>query len=261
MTTPAPDASRSAPVWKPEELADPHAVSEKASKVRGMFSAIAPSYDLNNRVHSLWLDQSWRKSTVKAARVQPGDVVLDVACGTGDLTMAFARSPASMVIGLDFTPAMLAIAETKRPRINPDEASKITYEEGDAQHLRFQNATFNVVSIAFGIRNVADPSKALREFSRVLRPGGRLVILEFQRPPFPPFSWLYDFYCGWIMPRSATLLSGDRSGAYRYLPASVGSFMSRQAMVKAINQDAGLECLHVKTLTFGLCNCFVARKP
>lgn len=221
-----------------------------------MFAAIAGSYDLNNRVHSLGRDQAWRRFAVRAAGVKPGDSVLDVACGTGDLTEAFARSPAASVTGLDFTPEMLAIAERKKGRhLEPAVAAKVCYQEGDAQSLPFSDASFEVVSIAFGIRNVAEPSRALSEFARVLRPGGRLVVLEFDRPHAPPMSWFYDLYCGWLMPRTATLLSGDRSGAYRYLPRSVGTFMSRAQMMDAV-AGAGFGQVTARNLSLGICVCY-----
>lgn len=254
--TPEPEAG-SAPAWRGEELLDPHSRADKAEKVRRMFGAIAPSYDLNNRVHSLWRDQAWRRFAVRRAAVRPGEHVLDVACGTGDLTEAFAATPASKVVGLDFTPGMLDIARrklTSRPRAD---AEKTTYVEGDAQHLPFATDSFDVVAIAFGIRNVADPHAALREFRRVLRPGGRLVVLEFDRPRRPPMRWFYDLYCGWLMPRTATLIAGDSSGAYRYLPASVGAFMTRRELESAVG-DAGFASVDSRALTLGICVCYRA---
>lgn len=225
-----------------------------------MFAAIAGSYDLNNRLHSLGRDQAWRRAAVRAARVQPGDTVVDVACGTGDLTEAFARTPAAHVRGVDFTPEMLAVAQQKRLRLPEDLRAKLNYQEGDAQALAFPDNTADVVSIAFGIRNVADPSRAIREFARILKPGGRLIILEFDRPAFPPARWLNDLYCGWIMPRTATAIAGDRSGAYRYLPKSVGTFMSRRALCDAL-AAAGLTDVHAAPLTMGICVCYRATKP
>jgi demethylmenaquinone methyltransferase/2-methoxy-6-polyprenyl-1,4-benzoquinol methylase len=253
-TNAAGDSSSPAKAWGSDELTNPHAVSDKATKVRGMFGAIAQSYDINNRVHSLWLDQSWRRSAVKAAKVKAGEHVLDVACGTGDLTMAFARSPAAKVVGVDYTPQMLAVAETKRPGMGGEQNAKVSYEEGDAQALRFADGSFDVVSIAFGIRNVVEPRKALAEFYRVLKPGGRLVILEFERPSIPPLSWFYDLYCGWIMPRTATLISADKTGAYKYLPASVGSFMGSKGLVEGMKAVGFAEC-GARSLTFGICHC------
>ena len=252
--------TQEAPAWTDPELADPHASSDKHGKVQRMFAAIARSYDLNNRVHSLWRDQAWRRYAVRAASVRPGEAVLDVACGTGDLTEAFAQSAAGRVVGLDFTREMLDVARFKKQRLENARSGKIEYIEGDAQNLPFADGSFDVVSIAFGIRNVADPAKAVREFSRVLRPGGRLVILEFGRPSFPPARWFNDFYCGWIMPRTATWLSGDQSGAYKYLPKSVGTFMA-PARLTGLMEQGGLKNSRVRKLTLGICLCYVAEKP
>ena len=245
------------PAWAAHELSNPHASSEKASKVRNMFSAIASSYDLNNRVHSLGRDQAWRKYAVKVAGVTEGESVLDVACGTGDLSQAFARTPASKVTGLDFTPAMLDHARIKQKALLPEYDKKLSYIDGDAQQLPFADGSFDVVSIAFGIRNVTSPEKALAEFYRVLRPGGRVIILEFDRPSFAPVRWFNDFYCGWIMPRTATLISGDTSGAYRYLPASVGTFMSRRALCDTL-RAVGFTRVADRGLSLGICVCYSA---
>lgn len=225
-----------------------------------MFAAIAGSYDLNNRLHSLGRDQAWRRAAVRAAEVRPGDTVLDIACGTGDLTEAFARSPAARVIGVDFTPEMLAVAGRKREQLPAELQAKVSYEEGDAQALRFPDASADVVSIAFGIRNVAEPARAVREFARVLRPGGRLVILEFDRPRFWPARWLNDMYCGWVMPRTATMIAGDRSGAYKYLPKSVGTFMSRREICGLLGAS-GLEGVRAHGMMMGICVCYRAQKP
>jgi len=224
-----------------------------------MFAAIAGSYDLNNRLHSLGRDQAWRRAAVRAAGVKPGDTVIDVACGTGDLTEAFAATAAGRVIGVDFTPEMLAVAGRKLARLPESTRAKVSYQEGDAQSLAFADGSADVVSIAFGIRNVADPDRAVREFARILRPGGRLVILEFDRPGFLPARWLNDAYCGWVMPRTATMIAGDRSGAYRYLPKSVGAFMSRQALCERL-RAAGLVAVRARGLTFGICVCYRAEK-
>lgn len=235
-----------APAWSPSELAaDPHANTEKADKVRRMFGAIAHRYDLNNRLHSFGRDQAWRRAAVRLASVKTTDHVLDVACGTGDLTRAFADAGAARVTGLDFTPEMLEIARTKS-------RGEFTYIEGDAMNLPFDDAAFDIVSIAFGIRNVSDPARALREFQRVLRPGGRLIVLEFGRPRFAPIAWTNDFYCSVIMPRTATLLSGDRSGAYHYLPRSVKTFLTPDAMTDAM-RAAGFSNIRMKPMTFGVC--------
>lgn len=244
-------------VWTDQALHDPHADADKGAKVRAMFTAIARSYDLNNRLHSLWQDQRWRKLAVRAAGVRPEDVVADIACGTGDLTEAFARTDASRILGLDFTPAMLDIAEHKRTTRAIPRPERITYSEADAQDLPLEDASVDCVSIAFGIRNVKDPAKAVSEFARILRPGGRLVILEFDRPSIAPIRWFNDFYCGQIMPRTATLISHDRSGAYRYLPKSVGAFMSHEKL-EALIASAGFEDVSSRSLSLGICRLYRA---
>ena len=243
------------PAWTDADLADPHANPDKAERVRRMFAAIARSYDLNNRLHSFGRDQAWRRYAVRAAGVRPGDAVLDVACGTGDLTLLLARTGAGRVVGLDFTPEMLDLARVKSTRLDPSPAPEFIH--GDAQNLPFDDASFDAVSIAFGIRNVQQPERAVSEFARVLRPGGRLVILEFGRPPFAPVRWLNDFYCSWVMPRTATLISRDRSGAYRYLPRSIGSFMPREAMLGLLARS-GFKDVSSRSLTFGVCVCYRA---
>lgn len=224
-----------------------------------MFGAIASSYDMNNRVHSLWRDQAWRRAAVRAAQVEPGQDVLDVACGTGDLTQALARrTRAATVTGLDFTRAMLDVAERKKSA-SPS-FSGIRYVEGDAMALPFADASFDALTIAFGIRNVQEPARALAEFFRVLRPGGRLVILEFHRPRNPIVRAFNTFYAGKVMPWSATLLSRDRSGAYRYLPKSVGSFMDAEQL-RAEVERAGFGVATVRPLTMGICWLHRAVKP
>lgn len=257
----SPDVqSPPAPAWTASELSDPHANAHKQEKVGRMFAAIAHRYDLNNRLHSMWRDQAWRRHAVRQARITPTDVVLDVACGTGDLTEAFAAAGAASVTGLDYTPEMLAVArqrlETKRHQKKwAVPASRITYIQGDAQALPMADASVDVVSIAFGIRNVGEPLRAIREFKRVLRPGGRLVILEFGTPTLAPVRWFNDLYCKRIMPVTATLISGDRSGAYKYLPRSVEKFMTTDEMHRAL-ETTGFSNVKAAPLTLGICWCY-----
>lgn len=248
-------------VWTSPELASPHTQAAKHDKVRRMFAAIAGSYDLNNRLHSFWMDQRWRAFAVRAVAPIPGDRVLDCACGTGDLSEAFARSVAAHVTGLDFTQEMLDIAELKRRKLATSRhPEKLTYIQGDAQKLPFPDASFNIVSIAFGIRNVAEPARALAEFFRVLTPGGRLVILEFDKPRIPVIGALSDFYTRRIMPLTATLISRDKSGAYKYLPASVETFLNRDQLAAAV-KTAGFQRVTSAPLSMGVCICHVAEKP
>lgn len=251
----------SSPAWTAAELADPHANQAKQEKVRRMFSAIAHRYDLNNRLHSMWRDQAWRRHAVRQAQVKPTDTVLDVACGTGDLTEAMAAAGAKEVVGLDYTPAMLDVARARlvaRKDKGKQWGGRIRYMQGDAQALPFENSSVDVVSIAFGIRNVGDPARAIGEFRRVLRPGGRLVILEFGTPTLAPVRWFNDIYCKRIMPVTATLISGDRSGAYKYLPKSVEKFMTTAQMCATL-EGVGFSGVGARPLTMGICWCYTGR--
>lgn len=240
------------PAWSEAELArDPHAAADKPERVRSMFAAIAPAYDLNNRLHSMWRDQAWRRFAVRASGLKPGQTVIDVACGTGDLSLAFARAGAGRVIGVDFTIEMLHVARERKSH------PSITYVQGDAQRLPLADSCADVVSIAFGIRNVQDVDRALAEFRRVLRPGGRLVVLEFCEPRIGVVRWFDNLYCRQIMPRTATWISGDRSGAYKYLPRSVETFLSPEQLRSKV-VGAGFAGVRFYPLTLGICGCTVA---
>jgi len=239
-------------VWQSDELeSDPHRRTDKPHKVREMFSAIASAYDLNNRLHSFGLDQAWRRKAVSFSRLAPSDEVVDVACGTGDLTELFAAAGARSVLGLDFTPAMLEIARGKSGR-TASPGAKPRYAHGDATALDLPDQSADVVSIAFGLRNVGDPGKALAEFRRILRPGGRLVVLEFDQPSNPMLRGLNRVYTHHVMPWTASLIARDRSGAYRYLPRSVETFLDRDRLRSAMVQ-AGFERVEQHPLTFGTC--------
>jgi demethylmenaquinone methyltransferase/2-methoxy-6-polyprenyl-1,4-benzoquinol methylase len=249
-------------VWNDRDLANPHAIADKRRRVQRMFAAIAPRYDVNNRVHSAGMDQYWRRRAVDLAILKPGDQVVDVACGTGDLSLAFRRGlldaaekanlvAGGSVLGVDFTFEMLPLAQRKSRRDAAPSAHPIHYINGDAQRLPLPDACCHVVSIAFGIRNVADPAAALKEFHRILRPGGRVIVLEFSLPANPILRGLYNFYFHQILPRTATLISGDRTGAYKYLPRSVGTFMPRTAMLDSL-RSAGFENATAHPMTFGI---------
>lgn len=270
--------SITAPAWDEQNLRNPHAVADKRRRVQKMFAAIAPSYDLNNRLHSLWMDQAWRRKAVKLAELKAADVVVDVACGTGDLTLAFLHSlwdrtsrqqrlRAGQVMGIDFTFEMLPLARHKAAgqwlhsaRSTSDDyvahtphcSDLVRWVNGDAQALPLPDACCDVVSIAFGIRNVADPAVAIREFFRILRPGGRLLILEFSLPTNPVLRGMYNFYFRNILPRTATLISGDKTGAYKYLPESVNTFIGREQMARMMG-DAGFSDVTQHPMTFGVC--------
>ena len=244
-----------------------------------MFAAIAPSYDLNNRLHSLGMDKWWRHMAVKLAKLEPTDTVMDVACGTGDLAIKFRDRIVSMVdwkkhkapnvIGIDFTFEMLPLARRKgwipfelptRDDLSGCRVDGISWLNADAQSLPLSDQSANVVSIAFGIRNVADPLAALKEFHRVLKPGGRVIILEFSLPTNRLLRALYNFYFTKILPHTATWISRDKTGAYKYLPQSVNTFISRESMQQMM-RDAGFTDVQAFPLTFGICVCYRGLKP
>ena len=251
MTPPRPSSSR--PIWSATDLVgDPHKAADKRRRIQRMFGAIAHRYDLNNRLHSFGRDQAWRRLAVRLCGVQPTDRVLDAACGTGDLAEAFAAAGAAEVRGVDFTAEMLEIARRKAARRWTSAGQRPRYTLADVLALPFKDASFDIVSIAFGIRNVTDPRRALHELCRVLRPGGRVVILEFSQPANPVLRALNRLYCEHVMPVTATLLAGDRSGAYRYLPRSVSTFADRDGLA-AMMEETGLGRITRHPMTFGVC--------
>ncbi len=255
-----PHSTAAPPVWDRGSLADPHHREDKAQRVNAMFDAIAPAYDLNNRLHSCFQDQRWRRRAVDLCNVRPGiDRIVDVACGTGDLAFEFARRRPLSVLGLDFVPRMIEHARAKADRRaarRPD-ALLPHFAVGDAMALDLPDACADIVSIAFGIRNVADPAAALREFRRILAPGGRLLVLEFDRPSGPLFGRLYDVYFHRIMPVTASLISRDGTGAYRYLPRSVDTFLT-PAQMKARIEAAGFRDVSDTAFSFGICRAYLA---
>jgi len=239
-------------VWTPDLLDAPHDVPDKARRVRHMFNGIAARYELVNRLFSAGRDAYWRREAVRLAGVDPDDVVLDIACGTGDFARNSVASGARFVVGADFAHEMLVRA-TGRSR--PTSA----WCEADALRLPFRPGTFSVTSCAFGVRNFADLEAAYAEMVRVLRPGGRAVVLEFSRPRNRVARGFYEFYANRVMPLAATLVSGDRSGAYRYLPRSVVSFLDAEQM-EATMLRAGFRRVRAVSLTMGVVTVFIATR-
>lgn len=252
--TPA-DSHASDEVWDDIRLTSPHTQPDKARRVQAMFDAIAPTYERVNRLASAGMDRRWREAMVREARVRPDDVLVDVACGTGDVVRTFASSvtPPRCLIGIDFAGQMLARA-CQRPPL-----PAVSWVQGDGLRLPVADGSASIVTCAFGIRNFQDLSAGLAEMWRVLTPGGRAVILEFSLPRWPFLRSLYLFYFRRLMPIGATLVSGDRSGAYRYLPESVLSFLSDRAIRSALT-SAGFAEVSSTRRTFGIVTVYVARK-
>jgi demethylmenaquinone methyltransferase/2-methoxy-6-polyprenyl-1,4-benzoquinol methylase len=202
------------------------------AEVQAMFSSIAGRYDLANEVLSLGIHRLWRREAVRQSRVRAGESVLDCATGTGDLALAFKRAvgPLGRVVGTDFCQAMLAHAPEKARRAGLE----LQFEVADALDLRFQPASFDIASIAFGIRNVDDPLRCLTELARVVKPGGRVVVLEFGQPG-RLFGALFRLYSRWIMPLLGQLLTGNRA-AYEYLPRTAAAFPAGEGFLELMRR-------------------------
>jgi len=219
-----------------------------------MFDSIAERYDLLNRIISLGLDQGWRKRTVAALDLaaKAGATVLDLATGTGDLALQIARThPSAKVIGTDPSRGMLDVAERKAR----SSKSKVALRVGDAQAIDLADGTVDAVSMAFGIRNVPDRPKALREMARVTRAGGRIAILELSEPKQGTLAKLARFHIHEVVPRVGALISGG-GGEYSYLQRSIAAFPAPDAFA-ALMEEAGIEVLEVAPLTFGVVCLFV----
>ena len=239
-------------VWDRPRLANLHDQPDKARRVRAMFDGIAPTYELVNRVLSAGRDAHWRRCAVKMADVRPDDLLLDLACGTGDFAREFARAGPRMIVGSDFASAMLALGAAR----DPDD---IHWCRADALAMPYGDGAFTLVSCAFGVRNFQNLGRGLEEICRVLAPGGRAVILEFTTPKTPVLAKMYLLYFRHILPFAARLISRDRSGAYDYLPQSVTSFLDARGMIEAL-KSAGFSNVQHRSLTLGIVTVYVARK-
>ena len=222
-----------------------------------MFDAIAPRYDLLNRVLSAGLDQRWRQRAVDALDLAPAARVLDLCTGTADLAIAVAqRQPGVHVTGVDFSGAMLRLGLGK---LRQDSlTSRVRLVRGDAASIPLADRTCDAATIAFGIRNVAQPERALIELSRVLRPGARLAILEFGQPKIPGIRTLYAWYFRYVLPAVGRMVSRHQS-AYSYLPASVGTFPPPAEFARTI-ESHGFVSVQAVPLTFGIVYLYIATR-
>lgn len=253
-TIPDMPTGQDSPLWDAERLASPHTQRDKHSRVRTMFDAIAPTYERVNRLSSAGRDGYWRRRMVELAEVRPDDVLLDIACGTGDVARAFAGAAVrpARVIGADFSLPMLEQAVAR-----PIERGRFCL--ADALRLPLADSSVSMTTCAFGIRNFQNLLQGLMEMHRVLQPGGRAVILEFSVPRMPILRQAYLFYIRRLMPIVATWISRDRTGAYRYLPSSVLSFQGREEIIAAF-RSAGFSRVSVHPLTFGIVSVYLAHR-
>lgn len=220
-----------------------------------MFDAIADRYDLLNRLMSLGIDQSWRRRAVRLLQLAPDARVLDLATGTGDLALLLSRAaPEGRVVGLDPSRGMLKVAQAKLERhgLTP----RVELVCGDAEQLPFESASFDAVTIAFGIRNVVDRPRALREMARVLVPSGRALVLELTDPKDGLLAPLARAHVHGVLPRLGALLSGRRE--YRYLERSIAAFPPAEVFA-TLMRDAGFVRVDVERLTLGTCHLFLGR--
>jgi demethylmenaquinone methyltransferase/2-methoxy-6-polyprenyl-1,4-benzoquinol methylase len=225
-----------------------------------MFASIAGKYDLLNHLLSLNIDKSWRRYTARVVPPEPGVPVLDCCTGTADLALEYDRvgRGASLVVATDFCRPMLVRGRSKAIRSKSD--GRIILVEGDAQALPVPDNTFGVVTVAFGLRNVADTVRGINEMVRAARPGGKVAILEFSRPRGRILGGFYLFFFRKVLPRLGQAIAPNKHDAYSYLPASVMQFPDGQALVDLLGRR-GLVNVEAHPLTFGIATLYVGTKP
>ncbi len=235
-------------------------VDKSGPQVRAMFQSIAGKYDFLNHLLSLNIDRLWRRYTVRTVPPEPGVPILDCCTGTADLAIAYDRSAngQSPIIGTDFCHEMLAIGLQKVRR--RDAENHLTLVEGDAQQLPVPSNTFGIVTVAFGLRNIADTIRGLDEMIRVAREGGKVVILEFSRPRGPILGPLYLTFFKQILPRVGQFIMPNRFDAYSYLPESVLEFPDGEEMCHLLRSRGLVEVVEHR-LTFGIASLYVGTKP
>ena len=230
---------------------------EHDREIAEMFDRIAPRYDVLNRVLSFGTDVSWRRRAIALARLGPREVGLDIGAGTGDLTVGLLRASdaSSAVVALDLSPRMLAVAERRLRATGLDRRATVVV--GNAESIPLPDASVDRIVSGFTLRNIGDLARALSEMRRVLKPHGRIALLELSHPPGAPFGALYRWYFEALAPRIASLLGGDPE-AYRYLPRSLRPFPPAEGLADAI-RGAGFDDVRFERLTFGIAAIHVAR--
>ena len=233
-----------------------HLGDEKKTFVKKMFNDISKKYDLFNTLSSFGVDRYWRKKLTDILNLNETDKMLDVATGTGDVVFSIYKKYKSKCIGVDIAEEMikLAIIKQKTKNISTD---YISFIEGDAECLKFSDHTFDALTISFGFRNLSDYDKALEEFYRVLKPDGKIVILEFSEPRSKVFSPLFRFYFNKIVPLIGSMLA--RKDAFLYLPESVDHFLTRELLINKMKKH-GFKDVSFKDYTFGVATIFLGSK-
>jgi len=227
-------------------------------QTRGMFTAIAPRYDFLNQILSIGLDKYWRKKAVDLLMPTSDDLILDIATGTGDMVIEIAkRNLSTQIFGIDFSQKMLDLARIKVNKLGFDK--DISFQIGSGELLPYADKSFDGVLCAFGIRNFYDIKKGLMEFYRTLKPGGRLIILEFSMPKNPFIGYVYECYFHFILPKIGNLISGHKN-AYTYLPESVAGFPSQRDFINWI-ESSGFNKTSFIELSFGIVSIHSSQKP
>lgn len=232
------------------------APDKTGSRISGMFDAIAPRYDLLNRVLSAGIDRRWRTAAIRSLQLTGSETVLDVCSGTADVALEARKGGAARVLGVDFSGAMLVLGLRKVRAAGED--GRIPLVRGDAMRLPVRDESVDAATVAFGIRNVERAEEACREMARALRPGGRLAILEFGVPAIPGIRSLYLWYFRRVLPLVGRIISGHNA-AYTYLPASVGAFPPPETFMATLGA-AGFVDMRVRPLTFGIVHLYTARR-
>jgi demethylmenaquinone methyltransferase/2-methoxy-6-polyprenyl-1,4-benzoquinol methylase len=225
-----------------------------------MFAEIAPRYDLLNRLLSLRVDQLWRKQVARLVPCTAGGPILDLCTGTGDLALAYDKACGGRVpiVASDFCTEMLNVAALKFAK--GQAGSRIQIVEADVQRLPFAANTFEIATVAFGLRNVTDPEKGLAEMVRVVHPGGRVAVLEFSKPRHWFFGRMYRLYFRFLLPLVGQMFSRSKQSAYKYLPQSVLEFPDGDALAERLRHH-GLVDVWFKPFTLGIATLYVGTKP